>query len=97
MSRYTIEPIDGNLIAVLFGGEEICIASNLEQAAVRAAEDALSSEREDCPNVVHEVAAEAGQMVDNVRHMRLFREQVAAAIAAEWDGAVAAPAFGPAP
>ena len=52
MGRYTIEPIDGDLMAVLFGGEEVCIASNLKQAA---------------------------------------------AIAAEWDGAVAVPAFGIAP
>ena len=34
-------------------------------------------------------------MVDNVRHMRFFREQVAEAIAAEWDDPT--PAFAPAP
>lgn len=95
VSRYTVELIDGNRIAVFFGGEEVCIAPDLEQAAVRAAEDACSGEREDHPDVVHDVASETGQMVDNVRHMRFFREQVAEAIAAEWDDPI--PAFAPAP
>lgn len=94
MSSYTVELIDGNRIAVHFDGEEVCVASNLEQASVRAAEDALSGEREDYPDVVHDVAGETGQMVDNVRHMRFFREQVAEAIAAQWDDP--APASAPA-
>lgn len=90
MSGYTIEMVDGDLISVRFEGEEVCIASNLEQAAARAAEDALSDEREDYPDVVHDVASETGQMVDNVRHMRFFRERLAEAITAEWDAPAAA-------
>ncbi|GJD90888.1 hypothetical protein BHAOGJBA_4432 [Methylobacterium hispanicum] len=88
MTRYTIERLPDGRVDVLCDGESIGTADVPEKAAGIAAADALSEDRDDYPDVVYDMAAEIGQMVGNVRHLRFFREAVAEAIAAEWPEAV---------
>ncbi|EHP90321.1 hypothetical protein [Methylorubrum extorquens] len=80
MADYTIEHLADGRIGILFDGERVGTADDLDGAASLAAADALS--------------ADTGQMVGNVKHMRFFREAVADAIAAEWPEP--APALAPA-
>lgn len=94
MAEYTIEQLSDGRIGILFDGERLATADDLGGAAALAAADALSDVHDEYPDVVYDVAAETGQMVGNVKHMRFFREAVAEAIAAEWSEP--APAFAPA-
>lgn len=90
MTRYTIERLPDGRVDVLCDGERIGTADEPGKAPRIAAADALSDDRDEYPDVVYDVAAEIGQMVGNVKHLRFFREAVAEAIAAEWPEAVSA-------
>jgi hypothetical protein len=94
VADYTIEHLADGRIGILFDGERVGTADDLDGAASLAAADALSEDRDEYPDVVYDVAADTGQMVGNVKHMRFFREAVADAIAAEWPEP--APALAPA-
>ena len=91
---YTIDrEADGDMIIVMCNGAELAAVDTIEEASIKAAVNMISGYPEIVYDMLHDVAVNRGQMLDNVVHMQWFRDALAEEIAGDWPSidAVATP------
>lgn len=80
---YTVSRAVGRGYLALKGYEVLGMADTVGEVALICAVDAIAGYPDAAPDVIYDVAAETGQMVGNVKHMRWFVLAVADAIHGE--------------